>query len=279
MVISCSWRRGLLNALLALICASAPLRAYSGRDCQARPPDAHALQSAVAAAVRVQAAYEQRGPGVLLIARRGQDLSRHGLYWSHAAFLVKTRPDAPWQIVHLLNDCGTDRSDLFAQGLGDFFADELLSYDALIWEFSPPLSARLLQWLHAGRARLLHEPRYSLTAYPFAQYAQNSNQWPLEVVALAVAEAASERSPALPVDRADAQAALRALGYRPALLRIGTLERLGARVARANVSFSDQPLAERVAGRIRTTSVESLFAFVAAVDSGGSTRTFQPGAR
>ena len=55
-----------------------------------------------------------------------------------------------------------------------------------------------------------------------------------------------------------AQAWLRFKGYQPAVMRIGAMTRLGARVGMANVAFDDHPNEQRYAGRIETVTVESM---------------------
>jgi hypothetical protein len=57
--------------------------------------------------------------------------------------------------------------------------------------------------------------------------------------------------------------------YQPAVLRLGALERLGARVGSANVAFDDHPDAKRFSGRIETVTVDSAFAWLTRSGLGG----------
>ncbi len=61
--------------------------------------------------------------------------------------------------------------------------------------------------------KALHETRYNVVAYPFATDYQNSNQWVLEVLAAAMAQA--EGAPAI-VKREQAQQWLRQRSTSPA---------------------------------------------------------------
>lgn len=101
----------------------------------------------------------------------------------------------------------------------------------------------------------LHRDAYSMVAYPWAFTYQQSNQWAIETLAAAADPAVTTR--------AHAQAWLRRHDYRPAMLRIDTLERLGASVARANVAFDEHPPAQRFAGRIETVSADSVLQWLA----------------
>ena len=50
--------------------------------------------------------------------------------------------------------------------------------------------------------------------------------------------------------------------FAPTTLAIGVIERLEARLGRANIAFDDHPPERRFAGRIDTVSVESVAAFM-----------------
>ena len=114
------------------------------------------------------------------------------------------------------------------------------------------VQARLLPLLRdrARAVRLQHRP-YSLVSHAWSGRYQQSNQWAIETLALAMDDAVASR--------AQAQAWLRLRGYTPSVLRVDTLHRLGGRIASANVAFDDHPLGERMAGRIATVTVDSVF--------------------
>ena len=101
------------------------------------------------------------------------------------------------------------------------------------------------------KLKQLHTPAYNMLAYPWAQKYQQSNQWALETLALAMEPDA--------IDRSRAQNWLKLKGYAPAVLLIGPGTRLGARMTRANIAFDDHPNEKRFSDRIETVSVESVF--------------------
>jgi len=189
----------------------------------------------------------------------GQDLSRFGLKHSHAAFVWRDHPMGRWAVVHLLNECGTDRSHLQDEGLGTFFLD-VYRPEALVMVPSESLQARLVRVLGSDLAGRLHEPRYNMVSYPFSPKYQNSNQWLLEVFAAANAGDISVSSRQQAVDW------LKAAGYRPSTIELGTFTRLGGRLFRANVVFDDHPFGRRLAGHIDTTTVASVVSFIRSRD-------------
>lgn len=257
--------------LLALLVATGT--AHAGRPCEDKPlnPEQieHGMNLALATAKRLDAS----GAEVVLLARAGQDLGKYGLQWSHLGFAYRdgsagARPGPVWRVLHKLNQCGTARSDLYRQGLGEFFMDRPYRYEAAFVVLSPALQQALLPLLH-DNAQLprLHEPRYNMVAYPWGGGYQQSNQWALETLALAAD--AQNRSRTL------AQGWLRAKGYQPSDLRLSTATRLGARIGMANVTFDDHPSARRFAGHIETVTVDSIFAWLPRTGLGGTAETVQ----
>jgi len=93
-----------------------------------------------------------------------------------------------------------------------------------------------------------------MVAYPWAQTYQQSNQWAIETLALAMDSVSWSRSAA--------QTWLRVKGYEPTTLRIDAFTRLGARVSAANVAFDDHPSSKRFSDRIETVTVDSVFAWL-----------------
>ena len=262
--------RALLLALLLWAGA-----AQAGRSCEATPPQAFDVVRGIELAERTARALDASGAEVVVLARAGQDLSRHGLRWSHLAFAYRVAPAvdaaprfamasfhdtadiAPgsWRVVHKLNHCGSDHAALYRQGLAEFFLDSPHRYEAAFAALAPELQARLLPLLQDNRAvARWHERRYSLVAYPWATRYQQSNQWLIETLAGAAEPGATNRQ--------RAQAWLQFKGYEPTRLRIGALTRLGARVSKANIAFDDHPNHLRFADRIDTVGADSVFAWL-----------------
>ena len=246
-------------ALILLLCV--PFAAAAGRGFDLRAPEPRAIETALSLGMRVQEALEASGARVALVARGGQDLSHYGLVHTHAAFAWRDHPMGRWMLVHLLNDCGTDRSSLHDEGLGAFFID-IHRPEAQIVVPSERVQGRLVQVLESDLAETLHESRYNMVSFPFNPKYQNSNQWLLEVFAAATATDVAITSRQQAVDW------LKATGYRPSTIELGTITRLGGRMFKANIAFDDHPFGRRMAGHIDTATVISIVSFIRARDEG-----------
>lgn len=200
------------------------------------------------------------GVDVVLAARGGQDLSQYGLRHSHLAFLVRNEA-GNWEAMHLLNRCKTDSSLLYREGLVNLLGESSVTTDLRVGIPTAEVRTALKQLLagEASQARALHEPRYSMLAYPGSTEYQNSNQWILEVTAAAMAQAAAE--PAL-TERQTTLAWLKQKGYSPTRMHIGIGKRLGARFFAENVAVTDHPASERISGNYSVVTVESIFDFL-----------------
>lgn len=236
---------------------------HAGRPCDApQPPKLHTLTQALALAERTLAALESSGAQVVVLARAGQDLTQYGVHYSHLGFAYR-QPDAQggavWRVLHKLNRCGTATSDIYRQGLGEFFMDDLWRYEAAWVVPTPEVQTRLLALLQdTPRAVALHHKPYSMVSYVWGQTYQQSNQWAIETLALAMAPQLSVGTPT----RERAQAWLQLSGYQPSVLKIGAFTRLGARMTAANVAFDDHPNDKRFSDRIETVTVDSVFAWL-----------------
>ena len=242
-----------MKVSLAALLVALALPAQAGRNCEARQPDADTVVRAMDLAGRTARALDATGADVVVLARAGQDLRKYRLRYSHLGFAY--RDGGTWRVVHKLNHCGSARADLFRQGLGEFFLDDLFEYQAGYAVPSADVQAHLLPLLrdNAGATRL-HTPAYNMLAYPWATRYQQSNQWALETLASAQDPSATSRQ--------RAQDWLQAQGYEPTVLNIGALTRLGARATAANVAFDDHPNAKRFSDRIETVTVDSVFAWL-----------------
>jgi hypothetical protein len=237
--------------------------AQAGRSCAApQPPRAQTVERGLNLAERTLKALDNSGAQVVVLARAGQDLSKYGLRYSHLG-LAYQQSDGHgghmWRVLHKLNQCGTAELAIYRQGLGEFFLDDLWRYEAAWVVPTPEVQRRLLALLaDEPRAVQLHHKPYSLVSYAWGLKYQQSNQWAIETLALAMApEMAANRA-----TRAQAQAWLQGHGYQPSVLKIGAVTRLGARVSAANVAFDDHPNEKRFADRIETVTVDSVFAWL-----------------
>ena len=240
---------------LFLILLLAAGLAQAGTPCETKPTDVATFVKAMKLAQRTLVALDKSGAQVALIARVGQDLSKYGLRYSHMGYAWRDHPQGRWLVVHELNQCGTAKSALFDQGLGNFFLDDMFAYETRIVVPGPAAQARIAAMLESTTPLRLHDARYNMLAFPYSTNYQNSNQWLLETYAASASD--------MPiVGRAQAQAWLRLADYQPITIDIPAMTRLGARMFRANVSFDDQPFERRMAGRIDTVTVDSVLRFV-----------------
>lgn len=235
--------------------------AHAGRSCEASKPTVHTITQGLTLAERTLNALDSSGAQVVVLARAGQDLSKYSLRYSHLGFAYKT-PEGAWRVLHKLNQCGTSNAAMYRQGLGEFFLDDLWRYEAAWVVPTPEVQAKLLPLLRDDRrAQALHHRPYNLVSYAWGLRYQQSNQWAIETLAMAMEPGIATRDAA--------QAWLKFKGYQPTTLTVGPLTRLGARVSAANVAFDDHPSAKRYAGHIETVTVDSVFAWWLRAGLGG----------
>ncbi len=237
-----------LGAVFALVA----LPAGAGTVCAPEPVSPQAVSAAARLAIKLRDELERLQPRVAIVARAGADLSKHGLVYSHAGFVLRNHPLGRWRVVHELNHCGTERSELFVEGLINFFTDDPFELRALILvpklALQRPIERELLQ----GLGRRLHEPRYNMIANPYSTRYQNSNQWLLEIIV-------SAESMFLAADnRGDAQRLLRWSKFTPDMIPISGAKQLAANLFRANVRFDDHSEESRRDGRFPVVSVRSI---------------------
>ncbi|WP_231580970.1 DUF2145 domain-containing protein [Chromobacterium sp. LK1] len=251
-----------LAGLGLALCLLLPQAAQAGRSCEEQTITPATFGKAMAAAEQLRQKLDASGGDVAVIGRVGQDLSRFKLRYTHVGIAYR-QPEGRWRVAHLLNDCGSASSDLWYEGLGNFFLDDMYSFESVALLPPPALAARLRERLQAPpRLRELHTPQYSLLAYPFATRYENSNTWVLETLA------ASASQEARIANREQAQMWLKLNGYAPSELKLGPLTRLGGRMFKANVAFDDHPNEMRYADRIQTVTVDSVMNFLQARKEG-----------
>jgi hypothetical protein len=223
-------------------------------DCKPVPSTLAQVQQAVLAGSTLYERLERTGAEVAVVARIGTDQRKRGILYTHAGLAWRDHPKGRWHFIHELNHCGRDSSELFDDGPVDFFLERPFRYDAWVVVPAPELRRSIVALLREGADRLLHEPSYNAIAHPFRTRFQNSNQWLLELIAVAL-------EPAGPRTRAYAQEVLRRRSFEPARVRLGFFERIGTH-NRDNVSLSDHDRSELREGGYLYVSVESLVAFL-----------------
>jgi hypothetical protein len=257
--------RWLVGAMLWL-CAA---QSYAGTACTIEPIDPAALAEAAQTALTVRAALDERNEPLALVARVGTDLSKHDLVYSHIALMLRDDTPGRWHVVHLLNRCGTERSELYREGLVNFFADDLVRQDARIIWLTREWQHSLLDALAHGAARAVHEPHYSLIARPGSRRYQNSTAWLLELLAVAYDKQ--------PPSRARAYAMMKRWGFEPDVIRISYGKRVLGGLFAANTVFTDHPVATRLSGRYPVVTVRAIVRQLERVDAIAAQREWRNG--
>jgi hypothetical protein len=232
--------------------------ALAGQSCEPRKARPEEIRSGLALAYKVQQLLETQGARVAVVGRVGRDLSEYGLRYSHIGLALRDDAGGRWNVVHELNHCGRTDSDLYDQGLGNFFLDDLFRYEAIVLVPSNRMQEGLAGAIARGAGRRLHEPSYNLIAHPYSGKYQNSNQWLLELAAAVVA--GGEPS------RAAAHARLKQDRFQPSVLHLPSLKRLGARLFSVNTQFDDHSSEEWRSSRYQVVSAESVYAWFARAD-------------
>jgi len=248
-------RRALSAPLLAAMLLLPP-SAAAGTRCENLVIGADRLAAAAQTALTVADALDRRDAPLALVARVGTDLSAQGLVYSHVGFVVRDHAAGRWTAVHLLNECGSDRSGLYAQGLVNFFADDLVNQDARIVWLEPALAQRLADRLRALPQQSLHQPRYNLIARPGSAGYQNSTAWVLETLGAALADDAAG------ANRAQAYRAAERDGFRPDRIRIPYSKRVLGGLFGGNVAFTDHPVATRLGGDYPVVTVRAIVEYL-----------------
>ena len=241
------------SVLILLVCISSQL--FAGATCQQSKLTINQMRQAIHAASKLKTALDKSHSDVALIARSGTDLSKYNLRFSHLAFAIKSYHGQPgWTVVHLLNECGTQRSNLYAQGLVNFFMDDMYRYDSQVTVLKPSLQRKLRQAINSKAKHQLHGARYNMLAYPFATKYQNSNQWILEMLARADSNKPVQT-------RYQAQMWLWRMHYQPTVISINALEKFGS-AFNSNIAFNDHPIEESRLSRYSVVSVESIIQYL-----------------
>ncbi len=240
-------------AALAVLAAGP---AFAGSDCSEKALTVEAFSKASTMAVKLRDTLSDSGAKVAIVGRVGSDISDQGLRYTHAGFVQRDHPKGRWVFVHLLNTCGSSSSGIYDEGLINFFVDDPFAYDAVIAVPTPPLQDNLDAILRSETVTALHNPSYSMIAYPFATKYQNSNQWLLEVLTVA------QMGTAPVLSRDKAQAFHKAKGYQGDVVSISAFRRLGAGLFRANVQFDDHPDSEARRSKYTVVTVRSIIRYL-----------------
>lgn len=246
-----------IRALLLGIALSVGLSTpgWAGTTCTQQAPQPATLANAARLGTQVFKALERSDAQVVLLGRVGADLSKYGLRFSHLGFVLRDAPPGRWTVVHLLNACGTATSSLYDEGLVNFFLEDPFAYEAVIATPTPDVQQALVRALRSSLVWRLHQPHYNTIAHPQSQSFQNSNQWLLELVVAALTQGTVN-------DRQAAQQHPLMQSYQPDVISIDRLTRIGGGLFKANVTFTDHPVADRLKGQYALVTVRSVIRFL-----------------
>jgi hypothetical protein len=104
------------------------------------------------------------GADVAIIGRIGQDLSKYHQRYSHIAIAYRDGQD--WYVVHKLNECGTAVSNVYEQGMGQFFMDTPFLLEAYVTVPQPEVQQKLRAAIVRPQVTRMHEPQYSMLPIP-----------------------------------------------------------------------------------------------------------------
>lgn len=250
-----------MKRLLFLLSMIAWQPLLAGTQCSEKTASPEAVAVAAISAQRILGQLEKSNTKVALVARHGTDLKKYGLHYSHVGFAVRDHPDGRWTLVHLLNECGSSRSSIYAQGLVNFFVDDLQSQDARIVWLKPALADRLSVLLNSQAVTSVFEPDYNVIArYDSRQY-QNSTAWVLDM--LSAAQLPTLNSP----KRENAQALEKAQGFIPDVIHIDYSQRILGGLFSANTVFTDHSVGARLSGEYKVVTVRSIFRYLDQLDA------------
>lgn len=247
-------RRCVMLVVIGLLAAAPNRSVRAGQDCVPSPLSATQLADAAATSIGVRDLLEEADRPVALIARVGNDLSPHGLHFSHVGIVLRDHPTGRWRVWHLLNECGTDRAGLHLHGLFDYFAGHLTRQDAKIVFLDAALEPKLIAAIQDGRAIRLFEPRYNVLARPGSRRTQNSTAYILELLA-------SSADGSVTDDRARNWQRL-GPDFDPDIIHVAWGKRVLAGLSRQNVDFTDHSVGTRLAGDYPVVTVRSIFRHV-----------------
>ncbi len=206
---------------------------------------------------------ERSGQGVALVSRAGTDLSRFEMRYSHAGLALKASDNTPWSVRQLYYVCDEASPKLYDQGLAGFLigANQAeLGYLSVLLFPAAQGAAIERAALDKRRALQLLAADYSANAYPFSPRYQNCNQWVAELLAATLGNLGDGADHEL---RSQAQAWLKAQGYRPAAFDIGFKPLLwGAAAVIPWVHNDDHPAEDLAAARYQVSMPASIEGFV-----------------
>jgi hypothetical protein len=204
---------------------------------------------------------EGSGERLALISRKGTDLARFRIRYSHAGLALEDSRNGPWSVRQLYYACDEGRPRVYDQGLAGFVLgtdDARSSYVSIV--LLPRDAADALERAALDDTRAVQglASTYSANAYAFATTYQNCNQWLAELMALAWGAAVGgDANP-----RASAQHWLAQQGYDATTVDVGSHLLMAVAPFVPLLRWDDHPIDDLHALRVRTSLPAALERFV-----------------
>ena len=243
--------------VMVVLVSFVPLDLMAGRSCVERKITPAQMQKASDMAVKLYNYLENSDANVALLARVGADLREYDLKYSHMAIALRNHPKGRWFVVHELNQCSTDISQIYDEGLVNFFLDDPYMYDSMVVIPSVEIQDDIYDFIDYHGARKVHNKKYSMISNPYSMKYQNSNEFILSILLAAMHTKTSSDYSAENMIKI-----VKNSQYKPEIVKIGLLKRMGADIFKSNVSFDDHK-----GGKINFVSVKSVVDYVKKIDT------------
>lgn len=215
-----------------------------------------------------------KGTKVVLLGRAGSNSPESRFqkkvspYWNytHAGIAYKNHSHGRWTIVHLLNDCG-EESSIYAESPMKFFFDDPYEYRVAVAIPSPALQDKLeLLIVERNMATaVFNNSVYSSVSNPFNTQRQNSNEYILDTLTLAIAHNTGVTNL---FTREQVKAYMLESGLNskvePEQVKVKGLESFGLALGFGpkNATLDDHPRNQRPKGRVNMVSVGTLIQYL-----------------
>jgi hypothetical protein len=264
------WQRPAARALAAAACLALSPAAHAGLSnlCDRQAKVSAAEQDTLYRfAAIIKSELNQSGASVALVARSGLDLSRFGLRYSHSGIALARSENAPWSVRQLYYACDEGLPRVFDQGISGFLLgtdNPHIGYLSVVLLPGEQADAIERSALSKRQALQVLGSHYSANAYAFSTRYQNCNQWVMELLASAWAEAptpdGTTGDPAN--ERAAAQAWLQAQAYEPTVMAVGSWWLMQATAVIPYLHTDDHPAPDLALRQFRINMPASIEAFV-----------------
>jgi hypothetical protein len=216
----------------------------------------------------------KEGTSVVLLGRAGSASPKSRFkakvsdYWdyTHAALAYRDHPSGQWTVVHLLNDCGK-QSSIYAQSLMKFFLDDPYEYRVVV-AIPSELMQQQLQKIVVERdmaTALFNNSIYFSVSNPFNTQRQNSNEYILDTLVLAIAYQHGISNIFTREQSKEYLLSSELKGFvEPERVKVKGVESLGLALGFGpdNATLDDHPRSERKDGAVNMVSVGTLIRFL-----------------